>query len=81
MNQFWEKLWTDWQTDGRTLIHRTIPQAVVQKLRVLANTKQKTKSISQYQTNEKWISEKKKAELKKSKKYFFQTLEFFFFNF
>ena len=32
--------------------------------RVLANTKQKTKSISQYQTNKKRISEREKAELK-----------------
>ena len=32
--------------------------------RVLANTKQKAKSISQYQTNKMRISEREKAELK-----------------
>ena len=36
------------------------------KLRLdIANTKQKTKSISQYQTNKKQISEREKGEYKK----------------
>ena len=75
----WTFCGTNRQTDRQTHTHRRKIEPIellvaakknkyastnIAATRVLANTKQKTKSISQYQTNKKRISEREKAELK-----------------
>ena len=48
--------------NGPPLLKNKYASTNIAATRVLANTKQKTKSISQYQTNKKRISEREKAD-------------------